>query len=274
MMSSRKASRLTVFGALVAACGGTSASAFDSSVLYQDSADPSTWAFADLVASLDAASTGFDYNPVSGFAWEFLGQEQGRTDVNTEAYEINTETTFMTGSSSLVMEAGSWVFAYRVRLLEANSLTVNGLREAQVLGQPLFGFGQDVMAGSLIRAQGYINGASLMNPPLSGDFDDFNEFGSSVDFQWFDGQTGDQPLVNDEEVVMLLFTDPAQIGQGVLSLAAPPGQASGLTGVTQDISQNPPVDESPPVLVPIIPAPSVAWIGIGAGLMAARRRRS
>ncbi len=272
-MSSTQRTRIPMIVALAGGLTASASAAFNTNVLFEEAADPSTWGFANLIASLDAASTGFDYNPVSGFAWEFFGTEQDRTDVNSEVYEITSETVFQTGGEQIVMEPGSLVFAYRLRLVESNSLTVNGLREAQVLGAPLFGFGQDALQGSFLRGQGYITGGGLTNAPLSGDFDDFGDFGAFVDFQWFDPQVGDQPLTNDEEVVMLLFSDPADIGRGVLSLAAPPGQTGGLTGITQDISQNPPIDESPPVLIPIIPAPSVAWVGIGAGLLAAGRRR-
>lgn len=261
-MASNLKTRIIVALAASGLVGSSTFAAFDPT-MYQEASDPSTWAYANLIQSLDAASTGFNYNFGSGFAWEFFGVEQDRTDVISEVYQISQTHTFTTGASSITLNPGDLAFVYRVRLVESNGATVTSLTEAQVIGAPLFGFGQDVMDASLILGQGYINGA--YNPPTTGNIDDAGTFGSSVDFQWPGNDVSN--LDNNQTAVLIMFTSPALIGQGVLNLTAPAGQTGGLTGIAQ-------AGEAPPILIPLIPAPGAASLGVIAlGFGAAGRRR-
>lgn len=246
---------------------GTTSSAFAafSPGMRNISSDPSGWGFATNIASLDAQSTGFNYTGNSGFSWDFFGSEQDRTDVITDVYRITAPHTFNLGGGAqeITVSPGELVFAYRLTLVEANAATVTSLREAQVIGAPLFGFGQDVMDASLLRAQGFVTNAHGRNP-VAGNISDAAPFGSSLDFEWGGGLA--QNLLNDQTIVMLMFTDPAAIGRGVLNLAAPSGQLGGLTGEADG-------PEAPPVLIPIIPSPgTLVLCALGIGAVASRRR--
>jgi hypothetical protein len=123
------------------------------------------------------------------------------------------------------------------------------------------------MIASLINGQGFVSNAHGNNP-ANGNLDDAAEFGSSVDFQWNLSSDLDQ-LDNGEEIIMLMFTDPAGVGQGVLNLFSPPGQVGGVLGEAQ-------AAEAPPVLIPVvIPTPGAAVLGaIGMGVVLASRRRN
>lgn len=248
----------------IAATGLTAGSALAfSDGIVQEANDPSTWAFADFVTSLDAASTGFDYPVDSGFALvdNVLG-ELDRTDVVSEVYRFNADNTFDDGTNSLDLFEGDLAFVYRVTLVQSSAQTVTSLTEAQVIGVPAFGFGQDVMAGNLLIGQAVVDNGS--NLPGSGNFDDAGVFGSSVDFEW-PGADVDN-LDNSTTAVLILFSRPAAIGEGVLNLFAPPGQPNNLTGIAQ-------ADGAPPILIPIIPAPGGVALGAVGLLAVARRRR-
>lgn len=254
----------------VALLVGTTSSAFAafSPGMRDISSDPSGWGFATNIASLDSASTGFNYAANSGFSWSFLGAEQDRTDVITDVYRITSAHTFNPGGGAqeITVSPGELVFAYRLTLVEANAATVTSLREAQVLGVPAFGFGVDVLDSTLLRAQGFVTNGHGRNP-TSGNISDAAPFGSSLDFEWGGGLA--QNLLNDQTIVMLMFTDPATIGQGVMSLTAPAGQLGGLTGSTEAGGNV----VAPPVLIPVVPSPGAIMLcGIGMGVFASRRR--
>jgi len=243
--------------------GSSAVAAFNPNLL-NDAADPSTWTFADLVSSFDAElDGGFNYNPVSGFSWEFLGAVQDRTDVRSQVYRFNQGHTFTTGAASQSVSAGDMAFVYRVRLVGVNTNSVTSLTQAQVVGFPAIGMGQDIMDSSLLLAQGFITGA--YNPPVTGNLDAVPGFGSSVDFMWPGSDVTN--LDNNQEAVLVMFTSPSLIGQGVLNLFAPPGQGNGVTGIAQS-------SEAPPILIPIIPGPGPVALGAMAfGLLGMSRRR-
>jgi len=254
----------------VALLSGTSASALAAfnPGIHGITSDPSTWAFANNIASLNAQTAGFNYQPVSGFAWEFFGSTQDRTDVITDVFRFNSAHTFNPGGGAqeFTASAGDLVFAYRITLVEANALTVTSLTEAQITGAPLFGFGVDAMDASLINAQGVVIPSHGRSPVL-GNISDAGTFGSSLDFEWGGGLA--QNLLNNQTIVMLMFTNPAGIGRGVVNLIAPPGQIGGLNTIVQG-------NDAPPVLIPttIVPGPGAMGIAvIGLGMIASRRRR-
>ncbi len=191
--------------------------------------------------------------------------EQDRTDVITDVYRVTASHTFNPGGGAqeITVSPGELVFAYRLTLVESNANTITSLREAQVIGAPLFGFGEDEMDASFLRAQGFVSTLHGRNP-VSGNISDAAPFGSSLDFDWGGGIA--QNLLNDQTIVMLMFTDPAAIGRGVLNLSAPAGQLGGLTGQANGI-------EAPPILIPIIPSPgTLALCALGIGIGASRRR--
>lgn len=251
--------------ALASGPGATAFAGFSSGVRGITS-DPSTWGFATNIASLNAQTAGFNYQPNSGFAWEFFGATQDRTDVITDVFRFDSAHTFNPGGGAqeFTANAGDLVFAYRITLVEANALTVSSLAEAQVTGAPLFGFGLDAMDASLINAQGFVV-PGHGRVPVVGNISDAGAFGSSLDFEWGGGFADN--LLNDQTIVMLMFTDPAGIGQGVVNLIAPPGQISGVNTIVQG-------NDAPPVLIPIVPGPgSLGIASIGVWVIASRRRR-
>lgn len=253
--------------ALLAGTGSSAFAAF-SPGMREISSDPSGWGFATNIGSLNSASTGFNYAANSGFSWSFLGMEQDRTDVITDVYRVTSPHTFNMGGGAqeITVSPGELVFAYRLTLVEANAATVTSLREAQIVGAPLFGFGVDVLDASLLRAQGFVTNGHGRNPGV-GNITDSAPFGSSLDFEWGGGLA--QNLLNSQTIVMLMFTDPATIGQGVMSLTSPAGQLGGLTGSTEAGGNV----IAPPVLIPVIPTPgTLALCVFGAGVVASRRR--
>lgn len=233
------------------------------STMFQSSA-PSTWADATLIASLD--SSNFDFPDDSGFELVFGNIVFDRTSVRSDVYRADAPRVINTGGSSLTLDAGDLVFAYTIRLVQAApGSTVNTVNEIQAIGAPDFGFGADAMAASLINGQGFVVTTVHDNTPTTGNIDDAAEFGSSVDWEWPGFDSGQ--LDNSDTITLLLFTDPAAIGTGVLNLISPPGQIGGITGVAQ-------AAEAPPILIPIIPSPGATVLAIaGLGLTAARRRR-
>lgn len=260
----RSTIRVAVLAAALVVTAGSASAQFDPT-MYNVGTDPSAWSGASLIASLDAQVAGFNFNPTSGFVAEAAGFVFDRTDVRTDVYALSQSTVITQGSSSITLNAGDLVFAYRVRLVgDFPGLVVNTMNEAQVVGAPDFGFGQNIMALSLLNGQGFVS-TSHGNNPATGNADGDDEFGSSVDWEWPDLDTSH--LDNNDFITMLLFTDPASVGQGVLNMSAPPGQAGGLTGFVQG-------EEAPPVLIPIVPTPGAVLLGtIGLGFAVANRRR-
>lgn len=255
----------------VAACGGVlfisaSALATFNGAMFNVGTEPGTWGNTTLVGHLDSQLAGFNYNPLSGFAAYFSNFELDRTQVITDVYRVNSSTTFTQGPSSITLDVDDLVFAYHVRLVNSfPGITVTAMTEAQVMGAPEFGFGQDAMIASLITGQGFVSTLHGRNP-AGGNIDGDDIFGSSVDFEW-GGQSAIY-LQNSDFITLLMFTDPASLGQGVLNMAGPPGQPGGLSGEAQGF-------EAPPVLIPILPTPGTVLLGaFGAGALAFSRRRT
>ncbi|MDX2114962.1 MAG: hypothetical protein SFZ24_04975 [Planctomycetota bacterium] len=240
---------------------GATAQAGFSSTMFEVASNPSTWGDATEIASLDSSS--FDYADASGFEAVLANIVFDRTAVSTNVYRMNAARVVSTGNASLTLDPGDLVFAYSLRLVgNFAGLTINALNEAQVIGAPDFGFGQNPMAASLINGQGFVT-TGHGRDPLNGNIDDAAELGSSVDFEW--GGANAIYLLNDQTITMLLFSDPAEIGRGVLNMSSPPGQAGGIEGVAQ-------ADGAPPVLIPIVPAPGAAALALVGGTLLLRRR--
>lgn len=255
---------------IITALGGTcaitaSALAGFSGTMFEVMTDPSSWAGSTQIATLDSQTAGFNYNPASGFAAIFSNFELDRTQVRTDVFQMGQLTTIVNGSNSIVLTPGDLVFAYRVRLVNSfPGLTVESMNEAQVIGAPDFGFGQDPMAAALLNGQGFVSTTHFDNPD-GGNIDDAAEFGSSVDFEWPDLDVNQ--LDNGEFITLLLFSDPAGVGQGVMNMSAPPGQSGGLIGFAQGA-------EAPPVLIPIVPTPGALALGaVGMVVFTSTRRR-
>lgn len=235
-----------------------------SPALVESPDNPATWSFATPIASLDALATGYAFPENSGFAWYFDGIPLASTEVETTVYRITDAQTIGSGSATASLEVGDLVFAYRIKLVTGvPSGTVSTLVEAQVIGAPLFGFGQDLMPASFINGQGFVTPSHTNVPDQANQTGD-DTFGSSIDFEWPGGDNAN--LDNNQEITLLMFSGPASIGQGVMNLFAPPGQVGGLTGIAQG-------NEAPPVLIPIVPTPGAIGLLAAAGVFAGSRRR-
>lgn len=258
---------LNVSAVLVVSATAASVFAGFSGTMLNVPTDPSTWGFATSIATLD--SSGFDYADNSGFEAVIPGSPPfilDRTDVRTDVYRVTAAQVIATSAGSITVNPNDLVFAYRLRLVNSfQPLTVGSVDEAQVVGAPDFGFGQDAMAGALINGQGFVVPGLHANVPTVGGLDDAAEFGASVDWEWPDNDAFQ--IDNGQFITMLMFTDPASLGVGVMNMNAPPGQPAGLVGQVQ-------ADGAPPVLIPIIPTPGAAVLGLlgTSGLLFGRRR--
>lgn len=232
--------------------------------MVQSPTDPSGWSGVSQIASLDSSS--FDYADNSGFEAVFSSFVLDRTSVLTNVYRIDSARSVGSGSNTINLNVGDLVFAYTIRLVNNfPGLTVNTMMEAQVIGAPDFGFGADPMSAALINAQGIVV-PSHSRTPDNGNIDDADIFGSSLDWEWPSLDT--QQLDNGDTITLLMFTDPAAIGQGVVNLISPPGQSGGVTGTAE-------AGGAPPVLVPTIPGPGVVFLGgLGLGVAFSSRRRA
>lgn len=252
---------VSLTGTLVCAVGSASAG-FAPTMYPIGSGDPSTWGFATQIASLDSSS--FDFQNNSGFEVSFGSTIIDTTRVRTNVYRFDSNQSFVTAQGTLTTNAGDLVFAYTISLVGTfPGLAVGSLVEAQVIGAPDFGFGQDPMAASLINAQGYVTPAHLGRPDF-GNIDDAAEFGSSLDFEWTGGSS--TQLDNAQTITLLMFTDPAAIGTGVVNLISTPGQTGGITGLAEG-------EFAPPVLIPIVPPPGVLALSATALVAMVRTRR-
>lgn len=255
-------------GATIVLLSGSMAMGAYQNTMYQSGAHPST--YGSLVASLDIASTAYDFPydnnffTHSGYINEIAGFEFDRTELITEVYRVTTPQTFTVGPDSISLNRNDMVFSYRIRLVEASTNTINALREFQVQGLSLIP-GSDAMDANLLKGRGFhLSGGAVNTPDAElNDLSNFGGFGSKVDFNW-SGPDTDQ-LDNDQEITLLIFANPSVWGAGTANFVAQPGQASGTD----------PNANNAPVLIPVIPAPgSVMIVSLaGIGLSSRRIRR-
>ena len=236
-----------------------------SDTMHAVSTDPASWAFASLVQSLDIGSTGYQYPDGSGYALQFGDTVIDQTDLISDVYRINSAQSITTGAGTVDVAAGSMVFAYRMTLVEATPAgTVTSLGEVQIAGLPAFGGGLDPLLGDAINNFGFVDPAAHGRVPVEGNPDFVGDFGGTLDWEW--AGTDVDNLDNDDSIILLMFTDPTGIGQGIANLISPPGQPGGLTGLVQG-------EDAPPVLIPAVPAPGVGVVMALGGLVAGSRRR-
>ncbi len=259
---------------------------------YQLASDPGAL-FGSPIQSLDIASTSWDFpldgatKKDSGFKAEILdpngfplipdpGVNPNTTSLRSDVYRVSSPTTVGGGFDLL---AGDLVFAYRLRLTGNNANTVETLQEFSVGGiEPGSIFDVNGDAGgffdqTIVTGRGF-SVAGLANPTAGFPEDTGNNFDvttipgfgsfSQVDFDWGQGDQASQ-LQNAEEITLLLFARNAIVTNGFGKFVGVSGQA----GATTDTVAN-----NAPILIPTFPSPGAASLLLGAGLVAARRRRS
>jgi len=240
--------------------GATSANAgLVSAEMFQFAGDPAT-TWGAPIASLDV-NTDTSYTWASGFEVSFpdgLGQDV--TDLSSRVYNVSTPMVLNQGLDSITLNTGDKVYAYTVTLVENSATTVNTLAELQV---GLLSFaGGPIMDGSLVKGRGFVS--TGVNGPAGGTFADFEDlgfFGSSLDWRWPILESSQ--LQNQQTITLLMFTSNSLPIQGIGDLRSPTGQISGGGNISNLV----------PVLVPTIPAPGGAALGMIAGVFYARRTR-
>lgn len=245
-----------------------SASAAFDSTMYSVGADLSS--FSNLISSLNITDTLYDFPfdatqfTTSGYVREVNGNPIDTTGLVTNVFQVNQQTMFTQGASSITLNAGDMVWAYTIDLVSASSNTVSSMNEFQVGGFTFLPDG-DVMDGSVVLGRGFLTPDAGVSGPLggnSGDLSDLGDLGASLDWQWSDLVANQ--LGNDQTITLLMFTSAANIGNGFANLLAPPIQADGVD----------PAAIGAPVLIPTaIPAPGSSVMFLGLGLFARRRRR-
>lgn len=262
---------------IVGLVSGTALAAYQNN-MYGTGAAPST--YGTLVGSP------FDTNTDGGYNWPFDGGqgfttsgyidefdagggtiiELGRTQLISEVYRVNTATVFNDGGDSITLNPGDMVFSYRIKLVGNSTSTLNSLKETQIssIGAPGVGLATDRILGRGFYKSSSFSGSVLATDepdPQAGDLFEIAGFGGSLDFRWSGDDT--QQLQNDEEITLLIFTEPSAITQGFMSFAGNPGQDSGVD----------PNANFAPVLIPTFPTPGTAVLLLGAGSAVAVRRR-
>jgi hypothetical protein len=260
--------------------------------MYSVGFDPSV--FGAPIASLNITSTAWDFpldasevlqgKKDSGFKAEILDGSgfplvpdpfvnPNKTSLQTDVYSVTAPTVIPDGSGDLNLLPGDLVFAYRLRLTGNNANTVETLQEFGVngFGPDLGGFGafdSSVMLGRGYTVSGL--GAATTEFPLAdpSDFEEGDLFGpgsefSSLEWNWQFGNQAAQ-MGNAEQITLLIFARGAVVTEGFAKFAGASGQAGTTTST---------VANNAPVLIPTIPAPAGTTLLVGAGLMAARRRR-
>ncbi|RMH25005.1 MAG: hypothetical protein D6693_09400 [Planctomycetota bacterium] len=237
--------------------------------------------FTNLVASLDVASTPFNFPfdsalfTNSGFVRNVLDAngnpiaELDRTELRTDVYRVNQQTQLAPGG--LTLEVGDMVFAYTIRLVSASGNTVSAVDEVQVAGANFLG--TDSMDLGLLKARGFLTPSpgvvapiSSVSPAVPDDFSLFGLDGGQLEWNWFQSDPTQQ-LGNSETITLLMFTGQASIGSGFMNLAATLASSTGPFD---------PTVEAAPVLIPIsfvVPTPGAATLVGLACLTALRRRR-
>lgn len=232
------------------------------------STNPAT--YGTLVASLNIADTAYDFPydnnffTHSGYINENAGFEFDRTELISEVYRVNQAQSFTVGADTINLSPNDMVFSYRIRLVEASTNTINALREFQAQGLSAIP-GSDAMDANLLKGRGfYLSDGAVNTPtPQANDLLNAGPFGSKVDFNWA-GADIDQ-LDNDQEITLLLFSNPSGWGNGTATFAAQPGQSAGTD----------PNANNAPILIPVLPSPgSVMILSLaGFGLSSRRIRR-
>ncbi len=264
--------QISMVAGVVAVAAGSAIGAYQNN-MYDTGVAPAS--YGTLVGSP------FDTNTDGGFNWPFDagagfttsghidelgGFEFDRTQLISEVYRVNTQTTFNDGGDSITLNPGDMVFSYRIRLVNASTSTLNSLKEVQLsqIGIPGVGLATDRILGRGVY-QGLTFGGSLpatdIPDPLAGDLFSIPGFGGSLDWKWTGPDT--DHLQNSEEITILMFTEPSAITGGFMSFAGNPGQDSGVD----------PNGNFAPVLIPTFPTPGTAALLIGAGAFAGIRRR-
>ncbi|GEM_PF-6681927 len=267
--------------AAIIGLAATSASAYVNTMFQAN--NPAS--YGTLIQSLDIASTSWDFpfdtgtgKTNSGFKAEVLdpagnpivldpGVTPNTTSLVSEVFRVDTTTVISDPAGDITLDPGDLVFSYRLRLVGANNNTVQTLTEFGVtaLG-PNLGGNPDIFDAALLKGRGFSTdglGAPAASGPLAvgNDLTVAPGLFSSLDWRWSVDES--QRLQNGEEVRLLMFSEPAQIGDGFAKFLGAPGQAVAGTDATA---------QGAPVLVPIIPSPGAAVLLGLAGLAAVGRR--
>lgn len=266
--------------ALISAIVGTTATIAHAAyidTMFSTGADPSN--YGNLIQTLDTASYNFKIPAGftnSGYTNDIINSgipiaELDRTDIRTDVYEVTSQQTFNSGSDSITVNPGDLAFAYRIKVVENSTNTIDTIRTFGFTGADIGFGGNGILADTnqLIGHGFFIDGAGA-NPAAFGPIDSVGSdleivpglFGS-LDWNW-SGSASEQ-LANEEEITLILFSKPAPIVQGAAKILSPSGQS--VAGTTSE-------DSGAPVLIPTVPTPgSIAIVALAGSIAVFRRRR-
>lgn len=255
--------------AIAGTLGCVSAATASLTPIYDTGVDPAT--LGSEIARLELNKDTHDWtfspsaNTQSGHEINVGSVEVDATELDSVVYRVGSEVTFNQGGDSITLNAGDLIFEYRIRLVNSGVNTITTVEEFEIVGTPLLGL--DALDSDAIKGRGAWRPDSNvpLPQPNSADLLPLGPGnGAFLDFVW-DSSDVNQPT-NSEEISLLLFTSPRQIGNGWASFFSSPSQPLPNT-IDDDTDRN-------PILIPIIPAPatSLAFV-LAVGSVSARRRR-
>ncbi|MEM8836000.1 MAG: hypothetical protein AAGD00_09295 [Planctomycetota bacterium] len=266
MQTFKNSALIALAGSLV----GSSVAFASLTPIYDTGVDPAT--LGTEIARLELNKDTHDWlfsgsaNTQSGHEVNVGPVEVDATELDSVVYRVSNQVTFNQGGDSITLDAGDLIFEYRIRLVDAGVNTITTVEEFEIVGSPILGL--DELDASAIKGRGaWRPDTNVPLPdPNPGDLLPLGPGnGAFLDFVW--GTSDVNQPSNSEEISLLLFTSPRQIGDGWASFFSSPSQPLPNT-IDDDTDRN-------PILIPIVPSPATSLAFVMAlGSVSARRRRA